>query len=260
MDKKKGGKFLYNILFVDDPSEICSTLYNDFPWGEIGFQIAGQVSNEKEAIQWIEEKGDIDVIFTDIRMPFLNGVDLARVLYERKSGIKVIFYSNYRDIDYAYYAILYGVREYLIKPVAYDALKMVITKIYTELEEDGSRLAAKRSLKEVEVKDAKKGNGKLVQEVMTYVEQHYQNVSLECVAGHLYMNANYLSQLFKQRTGKTFSDFVISVKMEKAAWLLQDFRIKTYEVSEKLGYSNAKNFSRTFKQFYGITPSEYRNR
>ncbi|WP_053375431.1 response regulator transcription factor [Paenibacillus sp. FJAT-27812] len=251
---------MYNILFVDDPSELYSAMYTDFPWGQIGFQIVGQVSNEQEALQWIEEKGNIDVVFTDIRMPALNGVDLARELYERKSGIKVIFHSTYRDIDYAYYAILYGVREYLIKPAQYEALMNVITKIRMELEEDGTRTAAKSLLKEAEVKDALRGNGKLVQEIISYVEQHYQNVSLECVAGHLYMNANYLSQLFKQRTGKTFSDFVISVKMEKAAWLLQDFRIKTYEVSEKLGYSNAKNFSRTFKQFYGVTPSEFRNR
>jgi two-component system response regulator YesN len=69
----------------------------------------------------------------------------------------------------------------------------------------------------------------------------------------------YVSKYFKQKTGQNFSNYVIEVKMRKAAELISNFNYKTYEVSELMGYTNPKNFTRTFKSFYGKGPREYKN-
>ncbi|WP_055106189.1 response regulator transcription factor [Paenibacillus ihumii] len=99
----------------------------------------------------------------------------------------------------------------------------------------------------------------IIHKIKSYVKENYKDASLEEVARIVHMNANYLSFFFKQKTGQNFSDYLIRTKMEVALHLLQDVSYKTYEVSEMVGYSNAKNFTRTFKSYYGKTPSEYRN-
>nr|WP_275900810.1 helix-turn-helix transcriptional regulator [Paenibacillus periandrae] len=73
------------------------------------------------------------------------------------------------------------------------------------------------------------------------------------------MNPDYVSKYFKQKTGQNFSDYIVEIRMGKAIELLQDINYKTYEISELVGYSYPKNFTRTFKKFYGISPREFRN-
>ena len=90
------------------------------------------------------------------------------------------------------------------------------------------------------------------------MERQFATVTLEQVAAAVHMNSNYVSKLFYCKTGQLFSEYLLSVKMKKAAEYLSDIRYRTYEVSELVGYSNTKNFSRAFKSFYGITPKEYR--
>jgi len=63
---------------------------------------------------------------------------------------------------------------------------------------------------------------------------------------------------FKQKTNQNFSDYVMEVRMKNAARLLNDVRYRIYEISDMVGYSNSFNFTRTFKNYFGLTPSEYR--
>ncbi len=71
------------------------------------------------------------------------------------------------------------------------------------------------------------------------------------------MNPQYVSRLFKEYTGENFHVFLTRIKMEKAAQLLRDVGYLTYEVSELVGYSNPKNFTRTFKKYFGVSPRRY---
>jgi AraC-like DNA-binding protein len=73
------------------------------------------------------------------------------------------------------------------------------------------------------------------------------------------MSSQYVSRLFKEMTGKNFNTHLVEIRMRKAAQLLQDVDYLTYEVSELVGYSNPKNFTRTFKRFFGVPPRQYRH-
>jgi two-component system response regulator YesN len=99
---------------------------------------------------------------------------------------------------------------------------------------------------------------KIITRIKSYVCEHYKNVTLESLSEVVHMNPDYISKYFKHKTGENFSNFVIRVKMYKAVELLQDINLKTYEISELVGYSNAKNFTRSFSKFFGKSPSEYR--
>ncbi len=103
-------------------------------------------------------------------------------------------------------------------------------------------------------------NEKIISVIKNYVESNFREVTLEDLTNQVHMNPDYISKFFKQKTGQNFSDYLIEVRMKKAAELLDDIRYKTYEISDMVGYSNSFNFTRTFKNYYGMSPREYRNK
>ena len=106
----------------------------------------------------------------------------------------------------------------------------------------------------------KRKDRRLVETVKEYVQKHYmEEISLNRVADAVYANASYICNLFKSQTGENFVEYLTRLRIEKAKALLKDVRIKTYEVGQLVGYSDATYFSKVFKKMVGITPSEYRN-
>ncbi|WP_066457211.1 response regulator [Anaerotruncus rubiinfantis] len=99
----------------------------------------------------------------------------------------------------------------------------------------------------------------LIQSVCnTVVKNIENNLSLQGVADLHFVNKAYLSHLFKQELGMSFVDYLTMVKIERAKILLGRSNLKIYEISARLGYSDTEYFSRVFKQFTGLTSTEYR--
>ena len=247
---------MYKLLVVDDENETRNALCTYFPWDEMGFEIAGQAEDGKQALDFMDKKA-VDVVLCDIRMPGMTGIDLARTLHNGKVKTKIIFLSGYRDFDYARNALSCGVKDYIVKPAKYKDLVEVFSKVKEEL--DSESLPAPTGSCEPKGGGDFNLNEKIISSVKEYVAVHYRESTLEDAAKRVYMNPNYLSQYFRQKTGQYFSDYLITVKMKKAMELLEDLQYKTYEVSSMIGYSNAKNFTRTFKNYFGKSPREHRN-
>ena len=94
-----------------------------------------------------------------------------------------------------------------------------------------------------------------------YVERHIlERISVQDAAAAIGITPNYLSSLFKRQLGQNFMDFVNKAKVEYACSLLQHNGHLVYEVSHMLGYDNAYYFSKVFKRYTGMTPTEYQNR
>ncbi len=74
----------------------------------------------------------------------------------------------------------------------------------------------------------------------------------------VYVTPNYLSKVFKEETGQNFIEWLNNFRIEKAKELLKDVRYKTYEIAEKVGYSDYKHFSYNFKKYTGKSPRSYR--
>lgn len=253
---------MYRLLVVDDEAETRNALCHYFPWEEIGFEIAGQAGNGKEALDLIVGDSRYDVVLTDIRMPVMSGLDLAKELHRRRLPVRVILLSGYREFEYAQSALAYGVRNYIVKPAKYKNLTEVFNQLKEELdrEQEAPSAADHALIPQEGGGQAFNYNAKVVETAKDYIRSQLKELSLEAVAEVVHMNPNYFSQFFKQKTGQTFTEYVVQAKMEKAAELLQDIRYRTYEVSEMVGYSNPKNFTRTFRDYYGMTPSQFRNR
>ena len=102
---------------------------------------------------------------------------------------------------------------------------------------------------------------KKVQEAIQYIETHYdQPISLGEVAEHVDLTPAYFSKIFKEETGITFVRWLNRYRIGKAKTLLKETRLKTYEIAERVGFSDYKYFMNLFKKHEGFTPREYRNR
>jgi two-component system response regulator YesN len=99
----------------------------------------------------------------------------------------------------------------------------------------------------------------ILRKAMEYLQQHYnEQITLNEVAEHTYVSTYYISRMFKREMGKNFVDCLNEIRIEKAKEMLKDVRFKTYEVAEKVGIPDAHYFSRLFKKYVGVTPTEYR--
>lgn len=99
----------------------------------------------------------------------------------------------------------------------------------------------------------------VVNPVCRFVLENIDNgISLQSAADSLFMNKSYLSESFKQKTGISFIEYLTIVKMERARQLLADERLRAYEVAELLGFRDIEYFSRLFKKYSGLSPTEYR--
>ncbi len=249
---------MYRLLVADDEYEIRNGLCKFFPWNEIGFEVVGQAENGKLALDFLKDHA-VDVILCDIMMPVMTGLDLAKALNENKSKTRVIFFSGYKDFDYAQKALEYGVNSYILKSTNYNELIRVFSKVKRDLDEDNNAPSlphVSTTLTQGEMNF----NEKVIFMIKQYVNENYKDVTLEDLTKLVHMNPDYISRFFKQKTDQNFSDYLIEVRMKKAAELLEDIRYKTYEISDMVGYSNSFNFTRSFKSYFGMSPREYRNK
>ncbi len=250
---------MYKLIIVDDEAEIRDGLCNYFPWSQLDFEIVALLENGQQALEYIESQ-PVDVMLCDIKMPFMNGLELAKELYLKNSKIKMLLLSGYREFEYAQEALRYGVKDYIVKPTRYEELIKVFSKIKQELDEDAATLPNPANGEDSgNYEEGLNYNEQVISTIKNYLRENFQAATLEEAARLVHMNPVYLSKFFKEKTGQNFSSFLISVRMEKAARLLHDISYKTYEISEMVGYSNSKNFTRTFKKYFGKTPKEFRS-
>ncbi|NQX47533.1 helix-turn-helix domain-containing protein [Paenibacillus tritici] len=101
----------------------------------------------------------------------------------------------------------------------------------------------------------------IVTEIIKYIEQNYaSDLSLQEIAGKFQVSREYVSRRFKQEYGINFSDYIVSVRIEKAKLLLPNPGLKLAQISEMVGFHDVKYFSKVFKKLTGLSPKDYRGR
>ncbi|WP_198543803.1 response regulator transcription factor [Petroclostridium xylanilyticum] len=101
---------------------------------------------------------------------------------------------------------------------------------------------------------------RIIVKAKKYIEEHYnEDISLKEVANEVNLNPSYFSTLLKQYIGKSYSEYLTQMRIEKAKVLLQTTQYKVYEVGLKVGYENTYYFNRIFKKITGMSPGEFKN-
>lgn len=244
-----------NIIIVDDEPKIRKGLSKLLASHE-GWVVSGAFAEAESALNFLYEN-EVDVIITDIQMPGMQGLDMVHQIRKVNHEIPVIIISGYSRFDYAQRAIELGVRKYVTKPTSPDEITQTLEQIEQELSQRAEAL--RRAV--VPPEGSPPVQNLLILRAIEYIEQNYRGkLSLKDAANALYISPNYLSELFKKTTGQNFSDYLNDVRMERSRIYLADISRKIGDISELVGFSDARYFSSAFRKKYGMTPLDYRNK
>lgn len=126
---------LYRIMIVDDEEEIRLGIIKKINWEANGFIVVADAENGQEALEKAE-KYQPDVIMTDIKMPFMDGLELGKKLVELMPSTKIIVFSGCDDFEYAHRAIKINVVEYVLKPINSIELIEVLKRLKLQLDKE----------------------------------------------------------------------------------------------------------------------------
>ena len=129
---------LYGIMLVDDEEEVRKAIIRKMDWEQLGFYVAGDAENGQDALEKVEIL-EPDVVMTDIRMPYMDGLTLAARIREKYPSTKILIFSGYDDFEYAKQAIKLGVTEYILKPVNGQELARILKKVRVSLDQEISQ-------------------------------------------------------------------------------------------------------------------------
>ena len=124
---------LYTVIVADDEDELREAVCTMIPWEDYGFCLVGNASNGLDALQLVE-KHEPDLLLTDIRMPFISGIELARQVREIRPATNIAFLSGYDDFEYAKQAIQYNIISYMLKPLTLEGLAAELRNIRQKID------------------------------------------------------------------------------------------------------------------------------
>lgn len=367
------GYFMYTLLIADDETDertLIRFLLNDF--GDV-FHIL-EAQNGRDALELLINN-HVDVLLSDIQMPFINGIELVSQIKKNNPDIEVLFFSGYDDFTYVKAALSLKAVNYILKPVDPAEFHKLITEIvnrldshkieyakseqyiethfhdivrkipvensnYTSIDDTTSFLlqnietalkmkqpeqltnlvhslldqyADIPSLSHIYIRHVcttllkmligvlpaqsdedlqnvakevysfrhfsdiikmieyylslvinifeqeQTVSNYAIYQVEQYIRMHYsEDLTLNTLADLVYLNPNYLSNIFAQVTGCTLNKYIKQIRMEKAQELLLNTNMKVTDISQAVGYTNTSYFCKSFQKLFGTTPERFR--
>lgn len=242
---------MLKVVVVEDEELVRKGIVLTVDWTGLGCVVVGEASNGEQGLEVIRRFRP-DLVITDIRMPYMDGLAMIRQLREEKNDASFIILTAYSDFAYAQSALKLGAVDYLLKPFHDGELEAAVTTIRERIEQAAAPAPAL---------DLDKGSAKskYVMEALRYIAEHYHEpeVGVSSIARDLGVSESHLSHIFKKETSYTLLAYLTNVRIHKAMTLLRDCRNRVSEVAKSVGYRDATYFSSTFKKHVGMTPSEY---
>jgi len=249
---------MYRLAICDDEKRTLNQLSRIIDWEAYGFEVVKTFSNGSEALSYLRTNG-LDAVISDIKMPVMDGIELARSIQMEFPETKVLLISAYRDFEYAHSAIKYDVVSYVTKPITQSDFKEALLKLRKSLDAIHTQ---KEGISEPLFLDFEENDSSFpeyIQGALNFINEHYaDDISLYDVAQNTFMHPGYLSQLLKKHTNESYIDYLTKIRIEKAKELLASTDEKISVISSKVGYNYSQYFHKIFKSVTGITPLEYR--
>ena len=242
----------YRVMVIDDEQSARNLLRGLVDWEALNMEFAGEAASGIEAINVIDDIRP-DIVFVDISMPFMNGIEFSEVASERYPGLIIIILTALDQFEYARKRVSLPVFEYMLKPMVRSEVNEVLSKAKNKLDKGGERVDYDRG---GEQETATEENS--MDRIKNYIENNYKDskLNLAFVAGEFGFSASYLSRRFKQETGRNFVEYLTECRMEKALTLAKK-GTKMFVTSSEVGIPDPNYFGRCFKKYTGKSYSEY---
>ncbi len=257
---------MYRVLLADDEPIILSGLQSMLDWERQGCTVCGAARDGQQALELVEIRRP-DIVICDITMPRLTGLELLEACAQQYPQLVFVMLTNHQDFHMAQQSLRGRAVDYLLK-IDLDEEKLAHSlRLAIDECEKRRRLCAPSlprqagTLAEAAARHAavllSPEGGYGAERAIAALEG--LGAAHRCAAA-IGITPNYLSSLFKRQLGQNFMDYVNATKVKYACALLQDGTHMVYEVSHMLGYDNAYYFTKVFKRYMNMTPTEYQAR
>lgn len=246
---------MYKVALVDDEHLILEGLKRAMPWASLSCEVVGTASDGREGLALVRREQP-DILFTDIRMPNLDGLAMIAALGSEFPRMQVTVLTAFRDFDYAQHAITLGVCRYLLKPSKMEELKEAVRTMTARLD----ALAQRTPQHADEHAEGGEAGCFVVNAALAFMQAHCtEHICLSDVAENVYVSQWHLSKLINKHTGQSFLDLLGGMRIERAKQLLGDPAMRVCTIAQEVGFSDVAHFSKSFKRIVGRTPGEYRS-
>jgi len=218
------------------------------------FECAGTAADGEEAVELVERHLP-DLLITDIKMPVLGGLELVERIRRTNPELRILIVSGFSEFEYARQGIELGVDDYILKPIDLEKLREVLRRVRIRLDASAGTEDAEFGLDRIGARETE-----LAKSVEVYLQENYRRpYSLERLASTFGCKPAYLLRLYRKVTGRTPTQDLIHLRIEKAKRLLVGHpHIEIKQVSAAVGYDDALYFSRLFKKETGLNPSAFK--
>lgn len=237
---------MWKVMIADDENYMLEAMEKLINWEKMDCCLVYKATNGQELLEQIKNNPP-DIVITDIKMPAVNGIEVAKYIYEQGLSTKVIILTAYAEFQFAQEAIQYDVCGYIIKTSVIEILPGMIQKAIGKLSVSGEPRK--------EIKDGYSDD--ILGRLQRYISKHYtEKLNLGQISGELHCNGSYLSRLYKTKTGQNLFDVINKMKLDKAKEYISQGR-RIYEVAQLVGFDDVSYFSRVFRKYEGCSPREY---
>ncbi len=139
----------YRLLIVDDEQVTRNGLTHLFDWSKLNVEVVGEADDGMTALPLLDELRP-DILFTDVKMVRMDGIELARQAKEKYPDLKIVFLSGYSEVEYVRSALKVGAVDYILKPVDYAEVEQCFQKIIKQIESERCTQAAIRKMEKIE--------------------------------------------------------------------------------------------------------------
>ncbi len=244
---------------MEDEKMIRYGIYVMIEESGVSYREITECRNGKEAVSCLE-KDRYDLVLTDVRMPRMNGLELAEWIYENIDEEKrplIVAISGYAEFEYAKGMMKYRAMDYLLKPVDRKELNKILWNAEEIFRAKGGS-GGEENLEDPEVTLTSVSKNKM-RRAVDYIRQNYGNpIDMAEVSNYVSMNYSMFSSTFKEYTGENFSAYLKKLRIEKSRKLLGNTDMNINEIAGKVGFEDARHFAKVFKELTGMTPTACR--
>jgi two-component system response regulator YesN len=230
------------VLVADDEATVRTFIKMVVSREKLPVADLAEADNGLDAVRLARE-WQPDLVFLDIRMPGLDGLQAAEAILAADAGVSVVIVSAFSEFDYARTAFRAGVVDYLLKPVRPADVAEAVKKAAGKAGRDSQPVKVPA----------------MVRAVADYVAANLSRpIRLQDVANAVFVSPYHLSRTFKQLTGQSLVDYIQDQRLAKAEEILLTTELTITEVAGLAGFSDAAYFATCFKNRTGCSPMQFR--
>lgn len=246
----------YRVIIAEDEPILRRNIAKRITESKYEFSVVDVAANGEAALELIRTTNP-HVLFTDIKMPILDGLELLSIVHNEYPNVKTMIISGYDDFEYARKALILGAAGYLLKPIKNLELEDSLSRLKIILDSENLELEYPNGNPRTQNANAPEHLAEMVDEFL--LDNFRKNINLELISDYFGFHPTYLGRIYKKYKEITPIQRLISLKMNSAKHMLRNNpELSIHEIGEAVGYENQPYFSRIFKKFEGVSPLDYR--